>query len=217
MIVSHEASNQPGDLWIYNIGRRHAEQLTFSSIASLSAIPLPPAHIVHYKTFDGKIITALLWMPFNLKRDGSNPALVIPHGGPTGQRIDYWSPEVQALASRGYICIAPNPRGSTGYGLEFQKANFQDLGGGDLKDEIAGVEFLKATGYVDAKKIGMSVNMASAQDIQDFCKDQIAHYKIPRYIKFVDAFPMTVTGKVQKFVMREQMSKELGLLEEKTA
>jgi dipeptidyl aminopeptidase/acylaminoacyl peptidase len=156
VIVSHEASNRPGDLWVYNLKTKQAEQLTISTIASLQAIPLPAAQIVHYKSYDGKIISALLWMPFNLKRDGSNPAIVIPHGGPTGQRLDYWSPEVQALTSRGYICIAPNPRGSTGYGLEFQKANFQDLGGGDLKDEIAGVEFLKATGYVDAKKIGIT-------------------------------------------------------------
>jgi dipeptidyl aminopeptidase/acylaminoacyl peptidase len=156
LIVSHEASNQPGDLWIYNIRPHQAEQLTFSTIASLRAIPLPASQIVHYKTFDGKIITALLWFPFNVKRDGTNPALVIPHGGPTGQMVDYWNPEVQALASRGYICIAPNPRGSTGYGLEFQKANYQDLGGGDLKDEIAGVDFLKATGYVDPKKIGIT-------------------------------------------------------------
>jgi dipeptidyl aminopeptidase/acylaminoacyl peptidase len=156
LIVSHEASNQPGDLWIYTIGRRQAEQLTYSTIASLRAIPLPASQLVHYKTFDGKIITALLWLPFNLKRDGTHPALVIPHGGPTGQVVDYWNAEVQALASRGYICIAPNPRGSSGYGLEFQKANFQDLGGGDLKDEIAGVDFLKATGYVDPKKIGIT-------------------------------------------------------------
>ncbi len=156
VIVTHEASNQPGDLWVYNIGNRHAEQLTFSTIASLHAIPLPPAQIVHYKSFDGKIITALLWIPFNFKPDGTHPALVVPHGGPTGQRVDYWSPEVQALVSRGYICIAPNVRGSTGYGLDFQKANFQDLGGGDLKDEIAGVEFLKATEFVDPKKIGIT-------------------------------------------------------------
>ena len=156
VIVSHEASNQPGDLWVYNLTSRHADQLTFSAIASLRATPLPPSQIVHYKSFDGKIITALLWMPFNLKRDGSNPALVLPHGGPTGQMVDYWNTDVAALTSRGYICIAPNPRGSTGYGLDFQKANFQDLGGGDLKDEIAGVEFLKATGYVDPKKIGIT-------------------------------------------------------------
>jgi fatty-acyl-CoA synthase len=58
---------------------------------------------------------------------------------------------------------------------------------------------------------------ASAEDVQSFCRGQIAHYKIPRYIKFVDAFPMTVTGKVQKFIMREEMIKVLGLSEQKTA
>jgi fatty-acyl-CoA synthase len=58
---------------------------------------------------------------------------------------------------------------------------------------------------------------ATPAEIQEFCKEQIAHYKIPRYIKFVDAFPMTVTGKVQKFIMREQMTEELGLAEHKTA
>ena len=51
---------------------------------------------------------------------------------------------------------------------------------------------------------------ASEEEIRDFCRDQIAHYKIPRFIRFVDAFPMTVTGKVQKFLIREQMVAELG-------
>jgi fatty-acyl-CoA synthase len=46
--------------------------------------------------------------------------------------------------------------------------------------------------------------------IREFCKEQIAHYKIPRHIKFVDEFPMTVTGKVQKFKMREQMEQEIA-------
>jgi fatty-acyl-CoA synthase len=52
---------------------------------------------------------------------------------------------------------------------------------------------------------------ATGEDIRDFCRGRIAHYKIPRYVKFVDAFPMTVTGKVQKFLMREQSVEELGL------
>jgi fatty-acyl-CoA synthase len=52
---------------------------------------------------------------------------------------------------------------------------------------------------------------ATPDEILNFCHGQIAHYKIPRYIKFVDMFPMTVTGKVQKFAMREQMIVELGL------
>jgi fatty-acyl-CoA synthase len=58
---------------------------------------------------------------------------------------------------------------------------------------------------------------ASEQEIQEFCKTQIAHYKVPRYVRFVDAFPMTVTGKVQKFIMRERMMQELDLGIEKTA
>ena len=48
-------------------------------------------------------------------------------------------------------------------------------------------------------------------------RGQIAHYKIPRHVKFVDSFPTTVTGKVQKFVMRKVMAEELGLSEQKTA
>ena len=58
---------------------------------------------------------------------------------------------------------------------------------------------------------------ATAEEIRAFCQGQIAHYKIPRYVKFVDAFPMTVTGKIQKFLMREETVAELGLSAEKTA
>ncbi|HET8918780.1 MAG TPA: AMP-binding protein [Xanthobacteraceae bacterium] len=58
---------------------------------------------------------------------------------------------------------------------------------------------------------------ANEEEIRAFCRDQIAHYKVPRYIKFVDEFPMTVTGKIQKFIMRERMISELGLKVQKTA
>ena len=58
---------------------------------------------------------------------------------------------------------------------------------------------------------------ATPEEIREFCKGQIAHYKIPRYIEFVTEFPMTITGKIQKFVMREQTIKKLGLKAEKTA
>ncbi|MEO8558485.1 MAG: AMP-binding protein [Rhodospirillales bacterium] len=58
---------------------------------------------------------------------------------------------------------------------------------------------------------------ADEDEIKAFCKGQIAHYKIPRYVRFVESFPMTVTGKVQKFVMRDQMKEELGIAEAKTA
>jgi fatty-acyl-CoA synthase len=55
---------------------------------------------------------------------------------------------------------------------------------------------------------------ATAEDIRSFCKGQIAHFKVPRYIRFVDDYPMTITGKVQKFIMREQMAKELAAAKE---
>ena len=156
LIISHESSTKPQDLWIYEVSKQRSYQLTFSTLASLNSVPLPPSRIVHYKSFDGKIISAFLWIPFNLKRDSSNAALVLPHGGPTWQTVDYFDRWVTALASRGYICIAPNVRGSTGYGMDFQKANYQDLGGGDLKDEIYAVKFLKSTGYVNPQKIGIT-------------------------------------------------------------
>jgi fatty-acyl-CoA synthase len=57
----------------------------------------------------------------------------------------------------------------------------------------------------------------TAEAVREFCQGQIAHYKIPRYVKFVDAFPMTVTGKVQKFAMRRMISEELGLTPQATA
>ena len=58
---------------------------------------------------------------------------------------------------------------------------------------------------------------AQEEEIRDFCRGRIAHYKVPRYIRFSDDFPMTVTGKVQKFRMREISIAELGLKEPRTA
>jgi fatty-acyl-CoA synthase len=54
-------------------------------------------------------------------------------------------------------------------------------------------------------------HQVSADDVRDFCRARIAHYKVPRYVKFVDTFPMTVTGKVQKFKLREAAIVEFGL------
>jgi len=156
LLVSHDDSQRVNDLWIYDLKTRSARQLTQSAIASLSPGSVPPAQLVYYKSFDGQIISAYVRMPFNLKRDGSNPAIVLPHGGPTGQVRNAFDANAAALASRGYICIGPNVRGSTGYGQAFQKANIKDLGGGDLQDEVYATKFLLATGYVDPKKIGIT-------------------------------------------------------------
>ena len=57
----------------------------------------------------------------------------------------------------------------------------------------------------------------TSDDLRAYCHGKLAHYKVPRYLRVCDEFPMTVTGKVQKFIMREQMTEELGLAEQKTA
>lgn len=62
-----------------------------------------------------------------------------------------------------------------------------------------------------------SADNVTDEDLKAYCKDKIAHYKVPKYFKFVDEFPMTVTGKVQKFKMRQISCEELGLVEQQTA
>jgi dipeptidyl aminopeptidase/acylaminoacyl peptidase len=155
LLVLHEGANTPTDLWVLDRAGK-ASRLTNLSLASLDPTRLPTSRIVHYRSEDGTVISAVLITPYGLKRDGSNPGVVIPHGGPTGQTQDRFSRTAVALASRGYVVIEPNPRGSTGYGMAFQNANHADLGGGDLKDEVAGAKFLVDTGYVNPRKIGIT-------------------------------------------------------------
>ena len=156
ILLRHQSGTQTNDIWIYDVAADRASQLTHSTVASLAATPLPTSQIVHYKSFDGTTISAFLWMPFNLERNAESPGIVLPHGGPTGQTLDTFNRNVIALVSRGYTVIAPNVRGSTGYGMAFQKMNYQDLGGGDLQDEVYAAKFLVATGYIDPKKVGIT-------------------------------------------------------------
>jgi len=156
VLLNHQSSRRPNDLWTYSVSDGKSQQLTKSGSDTIDAALLPQSQLVTYKSFDGTMISAFVWVPFNLKRDGTNAAVVLPHGGPTGQVPDVFNRTAAALATRGYICIAPNVRGSTGYGKKFQQMNVKDLGGGDLQDEVFAVNFLKSSGYVDAKKVGIT-------------------------------------------------------------
>ena len=154
MLLSHEDSSHSQEL--YRLAPNNSLiQITHNANDTLQHIVLPKSQLVTYRSFDGRLISAFVWVPFNLKRDAKAAAVVMPHGGPTGQTVDSFNGRAELLASRGFVVIAPNVRGSTGYGMEFQNANIKDLGGGDLKDEIAGVDFLKATGFIDVKRVGI--------------------------------------------------------------
>lgn len=128
LLLSHQSSTQARDFWIYDLQRKDFRQFTYASPAYLSAARLPSSQLVHYRTFDGKIISAFLWVPFNLKRDGGNPGIVLVHGGPTSQTLDVFNRTAAALASRGYVCIAPNVRGSTGTWLLMSAAGLVTAG-----------------------------------------------------------------------------------------
>ena len=156
LIFGHGGADTPSDLFRYDIAAGTSQAVTQTAMASLTPANLPKSEIVTFKGFDGTLLSAVLTMPFNLKRDGSAPAIVLPHGGPTGQSQDGFNRTAAVFASRGYLVIQPNFRGSTGYGRAFQEANHKDLGGGDLKDVLSARDFLVATGFVDAKRIGIT-------------------------------------------------------------
>jgi dipeptidyl aminopeptidase/acylaminoacyl peptidase len=156
ILFPHQSGNMPLDYWILDRASGKAAPVTRFALASIDPEKLPKTQIVHYRSADGTVISAIVWMPFNLSRNGHAPAVALPHGGPTGQTLDDFDRTAVALASRGYVVMAANPRGSTGYGRAFQEANHRDLGGGDLTDYVAGIKFLVDTGYVDARRVGIT-------------------------------------------------------------
>jgi len=110
---------------------------------------------IRYQSSDGVSIPAVLSTPADLPQDAKAPAIVIVHGGPTGQFFRGFDPVVQVLVDRGFIVLQPNIRGSTGYGVEFRDMNLNDWGGGDLDDVAAGVAYLTSLGTVDADRVAV--------------------------------------------------------------
>src|SRR5206468_205761 len=83
------------------------------------------------------------------------PALVIVHGGPTGQWFRGFDAYAQFLIDRGYVIIEPNVRGSTGYGVQFRDMALKDWGGADLEDVAHAAGYLKSLPYVDPSRVGV--------------------------------------------------------------
>lgn len=154
MLYAHTGPTAPGDMWIYTMSDGKAHQLTHSLVGGVRAENMVEPYLVHYPSKDGKwTISAFVYVPYNLPRNGEHPAIVYVHGGPTAQTMNSFNRFVQYMANQGYLVIAPNYRGSTGYGKEFQQANLFDMGGGDLQDVLAAADWIKQTGYVDPKKL----------------------------------------------------------------
>lgn len=149
-------ARHPHDVWV-RLGRSVAPHAITGSLSPRvdPATLVQPVHI-RYDAPDGRSIPALLYIPHAeaIRGDGPPPAVVHIHGGPTSQHWTWWDPSSQWLAHRGYVVLAPNIRGSTGYGREFQEANRGDWGGKDLADVVAGVRWLAREGIADPKRVG---------------------------------------------------------------
>jgi dipeptidyl aminopeptidase/acylaminoacyl peptidase len=156
LLYYHNGPTAPGDLWVYTLATGKSHQVTHSLVAGVRSEDMVEPYLVHYPSRDGKwTISAFLYVPFNMARNGKNAAIVYIHGGPTVQSLNSFNRFVQYAANQGYMVLAPNYRGSTGYGKEFQQANLFDMGGGDLQDVLAGVDWIKQTGHLDPKKIAV--------------------------------------------------------------
>ena len=154
LLCNHNGPTSPGDLWVYQLTGGKAQQITYSLVAGTRPQDMVEPILVHYPSRDGKwTISAFVYVPYNMVRNGQNAAMVYVHGGPTAQTMNSFNRFIQHMVNQGYMVIAPNYRGSTGYGKEFQQANLFDMGGGDLQDVIAAADFIKQTGYLDPKKI----------------------------------------------------------------
>ena len=146
-------------MWVYTFSDKLSHpnisrQLTSSLVGGVRSEDMVEPYLVHYPSKDGKwTISAFVYVPYNLPRNPEHPAIVYVHGGPAAQTTNTFNRFVQYMANQGYIVIAPNYRGSTGYGKEFQQANLFDMGGGDLQDVLAAADWIKQTGYVDPKKL----------------------------------------------------------------
>ena len=156
LLYYHNGPIAPNDAWVYHLTTGKSTQLTHSLMAGVPATHFVEPFLVHYPSRDGKwTISALLYVPRNMQRNGQNAAIVYIHGGPTSQTVNSFNRFIQHIVNQGYMVIAPNYRGSTGYGKEFQNANLFDMGGGDLQDVLAATDFLKATGYPDPRKLAV--------------------------------------------------------------
>ena len=154
LLYYHNGADAPNDVWVYDIASGQSLQVTHSLVAGIKSADMVEPYLVHYPSRDGKwTISALAYVPNNIQRNGKFPAIVYIHGGPSSQTVNSFNRFIQYIVNQGYVVIAPNYRGSTGYGKEFTDANRGDAGGGELQDVLDAAEWIKKSGFVDPKKL----------------------------------------------------------------
>lgn len=128
--------------------------------AEMKMPPLGKTEVIRWKSTDGKDVEGLLTYPAGYQAGKKVPLILNIHGGPAGvfQQTFIGGRGVYPLASfasRGYAILRPNPRGSSGYGLEFRRANIKDWGGADFQDLMTGVDKVIEMGVADPERLGV--------------------------------------------------------------
>jgi dipeptidyl aminopeptidase/acylaminoacyl peptidase len=152
MVTTFSSPSQPSDLWMMDIESGEAIQLTNSMPQELLREEFIMPEEIYYEGMDGVQIPALLFRPKELPA----PAAVMIHGGPNWHYSMEWNPVMAYFASRGYVVLAPNYRGSTGYGRDWQYAARFDLGGVDTRDVAAGARYLIRAGLAIENKVAVT-------------------------------------------------------------
>jgi dipeptidyl aminopeptidase/acylaminoacyl peptidase len=157
VVTTFTSARRPTDVWVREGDQVTLRQLTDSLGGKIDPkVLVEPVH-VRYPAADGREIPALLYVPHAEAVHGATPGVVLYiHGGPDSQHFRWWDPTPQLLANRGLVVLAPNVRGSTGYGREWQELNRHDWGGGDLADVMAGIDWLVKERIADPKRIGIT-------------------------------------------------------------
>jgi dipeptidyl aminopeptidase/acylaminoacyl peptidase len=135
-----------GALWAASDGDSHR----LAGPAQAAVPPLPD--VVSFASTDAVRVSALLFRP---PGDGPFPVVLDIHGGPEVQTIPGTDPIIDGLLARGIAVLATNIRGSSGYGLRYQRLIYRDWGGGDVEDLRAAAEFIRTQPWADPSRIGV--------------------------------------------------------------
>ncbi|MBE0672725.1 MAG: S9 family peptidase [Anaerolineales bacterium] len=133
-----ESPAAPPDIYRMDLKTRQTTQLTFSNPPALQKNKFVIPEVISYKSYDGLEIPACLYRP----EKSNGAAILYPHGGPKDQYGFAWDDIAQYFVAKGYTYLAPNYRGSTGYGKDFERANYNDWGVGDTQDCLHGAKYL---------------------------------------------------------------------------
>ncbi len=152
--IVRESFTEPPEVWAGPVGDWKA--VTHNNTAQSAS--WGPGVNLEWSS-DGRQVQGWLLTPKQTKPDQRSPMVVFIHGGPSGVAEPSWPAEFSLpvlLAARGYYVLYPNPRGSYGQGEAFTRANVKDLGGGDLRDILAGVDHVLSHYPVDPQRLGVT-------------------------------------------------------------